>query len=56
VTKDGLKIERMLYAGNNLDKARKLFAEANRASAADQADDKAADARAAAVANTVKPA
>ena len=55
-TKDGLKIERMLYAGNNLDKARKLFAEANRASAADQADDKAADARAAAVANTVKPA
>ena len=27
-TKDGLKIERMLYAGNNLDKARKLFAEA----------------------------
>jgi hypothetical protein len=28
VTKDGLKIERMLYAGNNLDKARELFAEA----------------------------
>ena len=27
-TKDGMKIERMLYAGNNLDKARKLFAEA----------------------------
>jgi hypothetical protein len=27
-TKDGTKIERMLYAGNNLDKARKLFAEA----------------------------
>jgi hypothetical protein len=27
-TKDGSKIERMLYAGNNLDKARQLFAEA----------------------------
>ena len=27
-TKDGTKIERMLYTGNNLDKARKLFAEA----------------------------
>jgi hypothetical protein len=27
-TKDGTKIERMLYAGNNLDKARELFAEA----------------------------
>ena len=27
-SKDGMKIERMLYAGNNLDKARKLFAEA----------------------------
>ena len=27
-TKDGAKIDRMLYAGNNLDKARKLFAEA----------------------------
>jgi hypothetical protein len=25
---DGMKIERMLYAGNNLDKARELFAEA----------------------------
>ena len=27
-TKDGTKIERLLYAGNNLNKARKLFAEA----------------------------
>jgi hypothetical protein len=27
-TKDGMKVERMLYAGNNLDKARELFAEA----------------------------
>jgi hypothetical protein len=27
-TKDGSKIERLLYAGNNLDKARELFAEA----------------------------
>jgi hypothetical protein len=27
-TKDGTKIERLLYAGNNLEKARKLFAEA----------------------------
>jgi hypothetical protein len=27
-TKDGLKIERLLYPGNNLDKARELFAEA----------------------------
>jgi hypothetical protein len=27
-TKDGTKIERMLYTGNNLDKARDLFAEA----------------------------
>jgi hypothetical protein len=27
-TKDGMKVERMLYAGNNLQKARKLFAEA----------------------------
>jgi hypothetical protein len=29
-TKDGTKIERLLYAGNNLDKARELFAEAIR--------------------------
>jgi hypothetical protein len=27
-TKDGTKIERLLYAGNILDKARELFAEA----------------------------
>jgi hypothetical protein len=27
-TKDGSEIDRMLYAGNNLDKARELFAEA----------------------------
>ena len=27
-TKDGSKIDRMLYAGNNLDKARELFADA----------------------------
>jgi hypothetical protein len=27
-TKDGAKIERLLYAGNNLEKARQLFAEA----------------------------
>jgi hypothetical protein len=27
-TKDGSKVDRMLYAGNNLDKARQLFAEA----------------------------
>jgi hypothetical protein len=27
-TKDGSKVDRMPYAGNNLDKARKLFAEA----------------------------
>ena len=27
-TKDGTKIDRLLYAGNNLEKARKLFAEA----------------------------
>jgi hypothetical protein len=27
-TKDGMKVERLLYAGNNLDKARKLFADA----------------------------
>ena len=27
-TKDGAKIDRMFYAGNNLDKARKLFADA----------------------------
>ena len=26
-TKDGTKIDRLLYAGNNLDKARELFAE-----------------------------
>jgi hypothetical protein len=26
--KDGSKVDRMLYAGNNLDKARKLFADA----------------------------
>ena len=25
-TKDGTKVERMLYAGSNLDKARKVFA------------------------------
>ena len=27
-TKDGSKIERMIYAGNNLDKARDIFAQA----------------------------
>ena len=27
-TKDGLHVEAMIYAGNNLDKARELFAEA----------------------------
>jgi hypothetical protein len=27
-TKDGSKVDRMLYAGSNLDKARQLFAEA----------------------------
>jgi hypothetical protein len=27
-SKDGTKIDRLLYAGNNLDKARKLFADA----------------------------
>jgi hypothetical protein len=27
-TKDGTKVDRLLYAGNNLDKARELFAEA----------------------------
>jgi hypothetical protein len=27
-TKDGSKIERLLYAGNNLEKAQKLFADA----------------------------
>jgi hypothetical protein len=27
-TKDGTKIDRMLYAGNNLDKARDIFARA----------------------------
>jgi hypothetical protein len=27
-TKDGMKIDRLLYAGNNLEKARKLFADA----------------------------
>ena len=26
-TKDGMKIDRLLYAGNNLEKARELFAE-----------------------------
>jgi hypothetical protein len=28
LTKDGGKIDRLLYAGNNLDKARTVFAEA----------------------------
>jgi hypothetical protein len=27
-TKDGTKVERLLYAGNNLEKAQKIFAEA----------------------------
>jgi hypothetical protein len=27
-TKDGTKVDRLLYAGNNLDKARDLFAKA----------------------------
>jgi hypothetical protein len=27
-TKDGMKVDRMLYGGNNLEKARKLFADA----------------------------
>ena len=27
-TKDGIKVDRMLYAGSNLDKARQIFTEA----------------------------
>jgi len=27
-TKDGMKVDRMLYAGNNLDKAREIFVKA----------------------------
>jgi hypothetical protein len=27
-TKDGTRVDRLLYAGNNLDRARKIFAEA----------------------------
>ena len=48
-----MKIDRLLYAGNNLDKARELFAEASQTSAADQADHPAADARARGVAVAV---
>jgi hypothetical protein len=29
-TKDNMKVDRLLYAGNNLEKARELFAEAIR--------------------------
>jgi hypothetical protein len=44
----------MLYAGNNLDKAREVFQPGGQAPAADQADDPAADARVAAVAGYFK--
>ena len=43
-TKDGTKVDRMLYAGNNLDRAKELFAWAIKAPAADQADDQTAGA------------
>ena len=41
-TKDGSKVESMLYAGGNLDKAREVFAAAIKAPATDPADHSAA--------------
>jgi len=49
-TRDGSKVDRMLYAGNNLDKARRLFAEAIKHRPQIPAGNSAADAGAAAVA------
>ena len=43
--KDGMKVDRLLYAGNSLEKARELFDDAVEALAADQADGQAADPR-----------
>ena len=44
-TRDGMKVDSLLYAGNNLDKAREIFAN-DQAPAAHQADDPAAHPRA----------
>ena len=52
-TKDGSLVDRMLYAGNNLDKARKLFAEAIKHRPRIRADDPAAGARAGEVAGLI---
>ena len=49
-TKDGMKVDRMLYAGNNLDKAREIFVKAIKHRAADKVDHPAEDAGARAVA------
>ena len=49
-TRDGMKIDSLLYAGNNLSKAQEIFANAIKAPAADQDNDQAANARSATVA------
>jgi hypothetical protein len=43
-TKDGTKIERLLYTGNNLDKAARRVRQGHKAPAGYQADDPTADA------------
>jgi hypothetical protein len=43
-TRDGIKVDSLLYAGNNLDKARDFFCKGNKAPATDQADHPAANA------------
>ena len=49
-TKDGTKIDHMLYAGSSLDKAREVFCSGDLPSAAHSADDQAADTYVGAVA------
>jgi hypothetical protein len=49
-TKDGSKVDHMLYAGSSLDKAREVFAEAIYHRPRNPVDHPAADARARAVA------
>jgi hypothetical protein len=49
-TRDGMKVDSLLYAGNNLSKAQEIFANAIQAPAADQDNDQAANAHSATVA------
>jgi hypothetical protein len=53
-TRDGEKVDSLLYAGNNLDKTRDIFAQGDKAPAADQVDHSAANAGIGAMAAEVK--